>query len=241
LKLSLQPAYLLHSRPYRDTSLLLEAWSRDAGRVGLVAKGARGVRSRLRGLLQPFVPLLLSWSGRGELATLTGAEADGPCPALVGRALLSGLYVNELLLRLVPRNDPHPRLFALYGATLPVLADPHQEERALRLLERDLLEELGYGLVLDHEADTGLPVAPQRRYRYLLERGVVAAESDEPGGIPVSGASLLALARGELRDRVGLKEAKELTRAALALYLGGRPLKSRELFAAFASLRRDER
>lgn len=235
MRVTLQPAYILHHRPYRDTSALLELWTHDFGRIGMVARGARAVGSQLRGILQPFRPLLVSWTGKGELKTLTGAEGSGLVPALSGRALLSGFYLNELLLRMVQRQDPHAELFDAYEAALQGLAHAGQEERALRIFERDLLQALGYGLVLDAEAGTGRAVEPAREYRYQLEKGVVPADAAGQGGIRTSGRSLLSLARSELRDAESLGDAKRLMRAALAFYLGDRPLKSRELFAALVA------
>jgi DNA repair protein RecO (recombination protein O) len=231
MHITLQPGYILHQRPYRDTSALLELWTRDHGRVGAVARGVRTARSRWRGLLQPFRPLLLSWSGRGELVTLTGAECEASAALLGGRAVLSGFYLNELLLRLLPRHDPHPVLFDRYGGTLEDLRRAASYERALRLFERSLLEELGYGLALDCDAETGDAIVPERLYRYELERGPVAVPSGVHSALVVRGATLLGLARGELEEEGVLQEAKRLMRAALALYLGDRPLRSRELFS----------
>lgn len=236
MRVTLQPAYILHHRPYRDTSALLELWTRDFGRVGVVARGARAASSQLRGILQPFRPLLVSWTGKGELKTLTGAEGSGLVPALSGRALLSGFYVNELLLRMVQRQDPHVELFDTYEAALQGLARAGQEEQSLRVFERDLLQALGYGLVLDAEAGTGRAVEPTKEYRFQLEQGLVPADATgQQGGIRISGRSLLSLARGDLRDAESLGDAKRLMRAALAFYLGDRPLKSRELFAALVA------
>lgn len=233
MHVTLQPAYILHHRPYRDTSALLELWTRDFGRIGVVARGARSAGSPLRGVLQPFRALLVSWTGRGELKTLTGAEAAGSAPALSGRALLSGFYVNELLLRVVQRQDPNAELYQAYEQALSGLGGSEREERTLRVFERDLLQALGYGLVLDTEADTGRPVDPAREYRYRADYGVIALDAPEPGGIRIRGASLLSLAQGELSDAESLADAKRLMRAALSPHLGDRPLKSRELFAAF--------
>lgn len=228
----LQPGYVLHRRPYRDSSLLLELLSPQFGRVGLVARGARQAKSRLHGVLQPFRPLLVSWNGAGELATLTAAEADGPVPWLDGRALMGGLYINELLVRLLHRFDPHPALYAAYHAAVQALDAHAVLEPILRRFEKQLLEEIGYGLVLDHDAEQGRPLDPQCLYVYHLLHGPVAVH-----GAPVRdalilrGQSLLDLARGEFADETSLREAKRLTRAALAEQLGGRPLVSRRLFS----------
>ena len=231
MQIVLQPAFVLHHRPYRDTSLLLEAWTPEQGRLGLVARGVRTRRSRWQGLLQPFQPLLLSGSGKGELLTLTTAEEAGwPLPPPPTR-WLSGLYVNELLLRLLPRHDPHPGLFAAYQTVLEALAGSSTEEAALRIFEKRLLAELGYGLLLDIDADSGAPIAAERVYRYVLEQGPCSL-ARTAGGILISGKSLLALRQENLADAGVLREAKRLTRAALGVYLQGRPLQTRELLAA---------
>ncbi len=229
MRVLLQPAFILHRRPYLNTSLLLETFSREQGRLGLVARGASAPRSRLKGLLQPFTPLLLSWTGAGELATLTGAEEAGRPVPLPPNRVLAGLYVNELLVRLLPRQDAQPGLFAAYEAVLAELATADGEEPPLRRFEKKLLEELGYGLTLDREAASGAPIVAEERYRYVLDRGPLAA-SQSRTGVPISGRGLLALRDGILVDPTVLKEVKRLTRAALAEQLRGRTLKTRELY-----------
>ena len=226
----LVPGYLLHLRPYRETSALLDLFTPSLGRVGLVARGVRSPRSRQRGELQPFRPLKLSWSARGELGTLTGVEPDGRAAALRGTALYSGFYLNELLVRLLARQDPHPELYALYQLSLRRLAAEPELEPVLRLFEKRVLEEIGYGLLLDAEAEHGVAVHPQHWYDYHLEGGPVrVADADAPGFV-FCGSSLLAVAREEFSDATVLHDAKRLMRAALALYLGDKPLRSRELF-----------
>jgi DNA repair protein RecO (recombination protein O) len=227
MRVQLDPAYVLHCRPYRETSLILEALSYAHGRVGLVARGARAHRSPWRGLLQPFRPLLLSWSGRHELMTLTGAEAAGG-PSLQGRALLAGLYLNELLVRLVPRGDPLPGLYEEYRLALETLHQGERDQPALRRFERRLLEILGYGMVLGERDDRGEPIDPARVYRYRVESGPVLGEGGE--GVPVRGATLLELTHGPLADPAAAREARQLMRYVLQHYLGDRPLGSRALF-----------
>lgn len=224
--------YVLHSRPWRETSLIVEAFTREHGRVGLVARGVRRARSRLRGALLPFHPLLLSWSGRGELPTLTGAETEGPLRMLRGRALFSGFYLNELLLKLVPRNDAHPDLFDDYRRALARLVESRALDGVLRGFEKRLLDALGYAPPLDRAADTGTPVSPDKRYRYVPERGPVEAAACAEDGPVVSGRTLLALAGGRLvgGDEGERAEARRLMRAILAPHLGPRPLGSRALF-----------
>lgn len=229
MRVLLQPAFILHRRPYLNTSLLLEAFGREHGRLALVARGAAGVRSRLKGLLQPFAPLLLSWAGGGDLATLTAAEEAGRPAALPANRVLSGLYVNELLVRLLPRHDAQPGLFDAYERLLAELATASGEEPALRRFEKTLLDDLGYGLTLDREAGGGATIIAEERYRYQLDRGPVVADRARTG-VPISGRSLLALRNGDLRDPGVLMEVKRLTRAALAEQLRGQVLKTRALY-----------
>jgi DNA repair protein RecO (recombination protein O) len=235
-KILLEPAYVLHQRPYRDTSLLLEVFSPEYGRLGLVARGVKGKNNQRRALLQPFIPLTLSWSGRGELGTLTDVEADGSPHALTGPVLLSGFYLNELLLHLLHRHDPHPELFAHYRYTLQQLGgitNPHEQARqlqvALRLFEKQLLQEIGYGLVLEHEVEQGEAIEPETMYRFVLGQGPMAEPAAMPSPQLFKGSSLLALAAQRLDDAQALRDAKRLTRLVLDHYLAGRKLHSRQL------------
>lgn len=236
LRVSLEPAWILHQRPYRDSSLLLEVFSRTHGRVVLVARGARSSRSRWQGLLQIMRPLALSWSQRGELGTLTGADGRGQARRVPGREVLCGCYLNELLLRLMTRNDPHPDSFDRYEQALGTLAG--NEEQALRVFEKQLLQSLGYGLLLDCEFDSGAAVRAEHWYEYQLERGPVRLVEQQPG-LCLQGSSLLALHRNELTDAQACREAKQLMRAALALYLGARPLRTREVLRQLSTLARE--
>lgn len=230
MRVVLAPAFILHRRPYRESSLLVEALSRDYGRVGLVARGASRPRARLKALLQPFQPLLLSWSGRGDLTTLHAAEELQRLPGLPAARLLSGFYLNELLIMLLARGDPCPELFAGYQRALAELAGDANEQVPLRRFEVELLARLGYGLQLTHEADNGRPLLAGQRYRYLLDRGPVPLTEAGPG-IIISGQSLLALAAGEFGEPAMLQEVKQLTRAALAARLD-KPLQSRAMIGA---------
>ena len=229
-RIDLEPALVLHARPYREASLLLEAFSRGHGRVGLVARGARRPKSRMRGLLQPFVPLLLSWRGRGELSTLTGAEAEGGVLPLAGSEAVVGFYLNELLLRFVHRHDPEPALFDHYRATLAGIAGEGDSEPALRIFEKRLLEAAGYALELKREADSDAAIEPDRRYRYTAQAGPVPWKDDASPGVCVSGSTLLALAREQITGRHALKEAKQLMRWVIDEHCGGRALASRTLW-----------
>jgi len=222
----LQPAFVLHRRPYSNTSLLLEVFLLHEGRLPLLAKGVTSGRALGAALLQPFVPLLVNRSGRGEVRTLGRFEAAGPPLPLRGQQLYCGFYLNELLVRLVQREEPHPALFAAYQETLRRLVEEEDPEPALRRFEIGFLAELGYALLLEHEAETQAAIDPGLRYDYLIERGPAASAAGELGG-----ATLLKLAGGEPLVGDERREARRLLRRVLDHYLGGRPLKSRELFA----------
>lgn len=215
---ALQPAWLLASRAYGDSSLLLEVFAREHGRIGLVARGARGPKSRLRGLLQTFTPLLLSWSGRGDLATLTGAEAQAAAIALGGERIFYGWYLNELLTRLLHRHDAHAALFDLYAALMPALTGSEAEaQRALRLFEKYLLAEIGYGLLLP------ATLQAESLYRYDWDRGPLA---DHEG---YAGSSLIALRDDCFDSPRALADARCLLQAALRRQLGERELETPKL------------
>jgi DNA repair protein RecO (recombination protein O) len=228
LRVELEPGYILHHRPFRDTSLLLEAFSRDHGRIGLVARGARGPRSRLKGVLQPFRPLLLSWQLRGELGTLTAAESSGvfATPPAGGDALLGLYYLNELLLRLTARSDPHRELFGVYAGAVAALTGGEPVAPVLRRFEKGLLDTLGYGPNLERDA-AGEPIEAETTYRYDPALGLAVCRPDAAGAL--LGASLRALADDRLEDARALADARRLLRAALDVHLEGRPLKTREL------------
>jgi DNA repair protein RecO (recombination protein O) len=184
-RIDLQPAFVLHHRPYRDTSRILELFTRDYGRVCVFARGARGGRTKagsLLSVLQPFNPLLISWSGRGEAGQLTAAEFDGGFSALPPDRVVSGYYLNELLLKLFARHDSHPDVFALYASTVERLKLSSEPLRPLRIFEKRLLEALGYGLALDSEAN-GEPLDPAVAYHYRLEYGALRAAGVQEGGL----------------------------------------------------------
>jgi DNA repair protein RecO (recombination protein O) len=231
-KVLLDPAWILHHYPYRDSSLLLEVFSREHGRLGLVARGARASKSRWRGLLQGFRPLLLSWSQRGELGTLTAVENRAGMSVPGTRHLMSAWYLNELLMRLLTRHDPHPQLFSAYEQALQDL--DAAEQPTLRIFEKQLLQELGYGLLLDYEAESGRPVVADALYEYRLESGPVPCDVRRDNGLYLCGSSLLALHAGRLTDPAACQEVKQLMRAVLSLYLGARPLRTREVLRQMA-------
>lgn len=241
-RVQLQPAYVLHHRPYRDTSRILELFTRDHGRVCVFARGARGAGGKtqsLTSMLQPFNRLLLSWSGGGEAGRLTGAEFDGAYGILPPERLVSGCYLNELLLKLFARHDAHPDVFALYGHTVDSLKGAGEPVRALRLFEKRLLEALGYGLELAVEAGSGLPVEAEHTYVYRLEQGVIRTHEGAEGALVFSGAALLSLASEELADGASCNDARRLLRAAVDRCLEGRELKSRQVMLALRNMQRE--
>lgn len=225
-----QPAYLLHTYPYRETSLVAEIYTRDVGRVGLIARGARRPRSALRGVLMAFQPLLLGWSGKSELKTLHKAEWQGGYLPLRGLSLICGFYLNELLLKLLPREDPHEQLFEAYAGALAQLPGAQDHAAVLRRFERVLLRELGYGLVLDREVFGGTRIEAGARYCYVPERGplpagLVAAQS----GVELAGQTLIDMAVDRYADPQTVQQSKALMRALINHCMGQQTLHTRQL------------
>jgi DNA repair protein RecO (recombination protein O) len=227
----LQPAYVLHQRAYRNTSALLEVLTREYGRIGVIAKGIKGKGGESRrGILQPFINLLLSYSGKQDLHTLIAAESAGDNIRLSGQPLFSAFYLNELLMRLLHRGDAHAELFDGYNDAITRLKQGEASEPVLRRFEICLLQELGYGLMLETDAVNHAPIAADRRYFYDPLRGPLPAELTKTSLPLVSGACLHALAGADFSDPVFWPEMKTLMRNVLAHHLDGRPLRSRELF-----------
>jgi len=223
-----QPAYVLHTYPYRETSLIVEVFSRDFGRLPLMARGARRPKSAVRGLLLSFQPLSLSWFGKAELRTLHSAEWQGGQPLLQGTALICGFYLNELLLKLLHRDDPHEQLFLYYQETLQELARRKDYAAVLRRFEMNLLKELGYALMLAHDADSGAAIEPDVPYRYVFERGPVRQKTGQ-NGVELRGKTLLDMAADDYGDPVTLQQSKALMRALINHYLGEDTLHTRQI------------
>lgn len=223
------PACILHRRDYRNTSLLLELFTPQLGRLPAIARGVKSARSQRAAILQPFTPLLVCLAGRGEIQSLGQAEAEGRAYHLTGDRLYCGFYINELMMRLLERRDPYPGLYAFYLQTLARLASQDSAEQCLRDFEVQLMIELGYGMLFDHTADTAAPVEPDLIYHYVIEQGPVSGDMG-PVDHRIHGRTLLCLHNRQLLDETGASEAKRLMRRVLAHYLGDKPLKSRELF-----------
>ncbi len=231
----LTPAYVLHQYAYRDTSRIVEAFTAEHGRLSLFARGAAGPKSSLRGVLRPFQRLLLSWSGKSEACQLVTAEIDGTAMHLPAKRLMSGFYLNELLLKLTLRGDPHPEIFDAYDHTVRALGSGEDEESNLRRFEKRLLDDLGYGLELAR-TNEGLPIEPDSYYRFRAQSGPQPCVADAPGA--VYGQSLTDLDAEAFADMRSLRDAKRLLRAAIDVCLDGKSLKSREFLQ---DLRRRER
>ncbi len=224
-RVALTLGYLLHHRPWRDTSRILEVLTREHGRLTLFARGVRAPSARLAPVLQPFQPLLFSWSGRGEAPTLTGAERAEHCATLPPECLLPAFYLNELLLRLTTRHDPLPELFDHYHETLARLRAGAPLEPALRIFEKRLLEVLGYGLNLATEAHSGKRIEADGYYHFRARQGLIASSAGAVGAL--AGRSLLELSRESLESARSLEDARRLLQAALGACLEGRPLATR--------------
>jgi DNA repair protein RecO (recombination protein O) len=232
-----EPGFILHTYPFKETSVVAEVFTRGHGRMALIARGARRPASALRGLMQPFTPLLLSWFGKSELKTLHGAEWQGGLIAPQGRALMCGFYLNELMLRLLARGDAHELLYDRYVDTLDQLAGESSSvdyERILRRFEKNLLSEIGYGATFDIDADNGTPIEPDVRYVFQPERGALRAIGQP--GCPVSGQTLIDLAAGHFERPATLAEAKALMRTLINHTLGAKPLYTRQLLRELTEL-----
>ena len=222
LRVNLEPAYVLHRRPYRDTSFIAELFTANYGRVSVVARSARGLQSRYKGKLELFSPLLVSWAGRHELKSLGNIELQGMPLLFSGNTLLCGFYMNELLIRLLQRDDPYPNLFRFYQEALQKMTVRDQLQMTLRCFEKNLLQELGYGLSFLH-------IQPENYYQYVPENGFRLCHQDQSREDIFSGHSLLALREERCEDATWLPEAKRLMRLVLERHLGNKPIKSREL------------
>ncbi len=225
-----QAGYVLHVYPYSETSLIVESFTREHGRVPLLAKGAKRPGSALRGVLMQFQKVGLSWSGRGDLRTLTRGEWLGGIPALGQTALFCGFYLNELLLKLLARDDPHERLFDCYERALIELASGAKGAQVLRVFEKELLREIGYAVNLQVDAVSGEAIDPQARYAYMPDTGLRRLRSGEAAERELSGAVALAIDRNDYSESSTANHAKRLLRSLIDLHLNGRKIATRQIF-----------
>jgi DNA repair protein RecO (recombination protein O) len=236
----LERGYVLHQRPYRNTSLIVDCLTERYGRQSLVAQGARRSTSRQSAVLQPFRRVRFSWIRRGELGRLTHVEADADSLDIRGDALLAAFYLNELLLRLVPSGDHNDEIVSCYSICLDQLAETHNAARALRLFELELLDALGYRVDLDQDFRTGKPIESECDYVFEHEGGLTASNTDTKMET-FSGTHLISLRERRLDESASLSSAKRLLGGILDVHLGGRPLKTRQVMRDIVDRKRADR
>lgn len=227
MKVYQQPVYILHRKSYRESSLLVEIFSKEYGRLTLIAKGCRRKKSQIRGLFLSFKPLLVSWTGKGELPILTAIEQTGFCPHLPSEYISCGYYINELILKLLHRHDAHELLYDKYHESISRLMEGENPATILRIFEKQLLQEIGFGLVLDHDVDTGEIITANMNYQYYPQKGPVAVDSNMQNAI--SGTTLVALRDEKFKTHEERLQAQRLTRTLIDIQLGGRELRSRRV------------
>lgn len=231
-RVSHQPAYLLHARPWSETSLLVDMFTREYGRFRLLAKGARRQKTGQRAVLQPFQPLIISWSGKRSLGTLTGVESRSSHLRLRAGHLASAYYMSELLFKFLHAHDAHEALFEAYDEVISGLCGGGEPESLLRRFECSLLSEVGYGLQLEHDALSLQPVEAGARYTYYPEKGPVKIQSGDPeAGFTVSGETLRGLAARHFENEQIQKESKQLLRMLLTRQINGRVFNTRKVYA----------
>jgi len=230
-RVSNESIFILHQRPFSETSLLIEGFSRNYGRVVLMAKGVKKRKSRLRGMLLPFQRVTASWSGKGEIKTMINADMGGCRKSLAGEKLFCGYYLNELILLTLQKGDPHEKLFDCYAHTVNKLSEDSDIEKTLRIFEKNLLQEIGYGLNLTHDVASGAPIDPNVTYLYIWGSGAIPRESSTDSGAVIQGGSLLALHEETIFSELHRRELKQLTRGVIDYQLGGKPIKSRRMYS----------
>ncbi len=236
MRVEKENAFILHQRAYSETSSILDIFSQNFGRFSLIAKGIKKQNSSKGSVLQQFQPLLLSWAGKSDLKTLTAAESNSDTFAMIPGSMYCGFYINELIIRLLHQHDPHPKLFIYYKDTLKQLS-MGVSEKVLRLFEKYLLIEIGYGVILDHDVDNN-KIDENKDYYYVPESGPVKTEEEKQGAVKIKGKSLIAFANENLDDKDVLADIKNLMRVLLQIQLGDKPLQSRKLMNKFLSLSR---
>lgn len=237
MRVNLQPAFILHGRPYRDTSLLVDVLSQEYGRINGVLRGVRSKSSRFKGIARPFTPLVMSWSGKGKLVTIHSLEPSGESYWLTGKALVSAFYLNELLIRFLHPYDPQADIYAIYARALAGLhaANANNLEPILRTFEFDLLKLLGFGLQLSKTRDTRETVLPDKFYVVIPDSGIEPLVAATPNENCWLGRRLVAIEARDFSSIEVQRDAKRLIRLLLQPMLGGRPLKSRACFSGVAA------
>ena len=233
MKVELTPCYILHHRSYRETSLILDVFSREYGRLALVAKGVKRQKNSSRNLLQPNQKLNIAWSIRGDMGTLTAVEREGEATNLIDGWLLAAFYLNELVIRLLHKHESHPELFDAYTTAMQKFNSLEAEQSTLRIFEKYLLQSLGYGLVLDHDVVSGKAIDSTANYYYQIDYGPMRKTPLVSDYVEIAGRTLTALKQDKIIDLSSLREAKRLMRGTLKKHLGAKPLASRELYQAY--------
>ena len=231
MSVELQPAYILHTRPYRDTSMLVDFLTPEFGRITAVARGVRSRKTPKRNLLNPFTRLLISFQGKSDLKLLTQFEAEGVHFTLTAKHLFSGFYLNELLVRLLPELDAHPEIYALYEQSLQKLNAQQELEPLLRYFELQLLHELGYGIDFMADAKSGEIITDRQNYCLDPLQGFYLAHAEVPVNFQFTGQHINAIAHDDFDLPEVKQTAKRITRILLKPLLGSKPLMSRELFS----------
>jgi len=237
MKVGLTPCHILHQRSYKESSLILDVFSREYGKLSLVSRGIKKKKTNERYLMQANQRLNIAWSIRGEMGTLTDIESDGNFTTLDGSRAISAFYLAELLVRLLHKHEPYQKLFDAYSIALGKLKKKSPEDTTLRVFEKHLISSLGYGLVLDHDVDSGMAIEEDKNYFYYIDHGPVENQIKTSGFVTVSGRTLITLDRENIDNPIDLLEAKNLMRKTLKKHLGDKPLASRELYRAFTAER----
>lgn len=233
-----QQAFLLHRKPYTESSLLLDVFTREHGRLTVLAKGARRLKSPFRGLIHLFKPLTISFTGKGQLPILTNVENGPYVTDLRHQYLACGFYLNELVMKFLQRYDAHESLFDAYSQALSSLQMQQDANRVLRIFEKQLLRDIGFGIVLDHDIDTGKPIEHQHDYHYIPERGPALAIIQDERLLKVRGATLTSLHEEQLSEKTHQNEARKLTRVLIDHQLRGKEIRSRSIMHAMLKYRR---
>lgn len=233
MKVELTPCYILHRRDYSESSLILEVFSREYGRLNLIAKGAKRNKKKQGISYNLYQKYHISWVAKSELGTLTDIELASLSDPLRPELMMTGFYMNEIMLRLLHKHESHPELFDSYDSIIIQLINKASEQIVLRYYEKTLLQTLGYGVILDHEVETDEHLDANKEYFYKFDYGPVLVPANKDSGINVSGKTLLELDTETLSDTKNINEAKLLLRTILDQHLGDRPLASRELYQAY--------
>jgi DNA repair protein RecO (recombination protein O) len=233
MKVELTPCYILHRRDYSESSLILEVFSREHGRINLIAKGAKRNKKQQGINHNLYQKYHMSWVAKSELGTLIDIELPSISGSLKAEIMMTGFYMNEILLRLLHKHESHPELFDSYDAAINRLINNMPEQIVLRYYEKTLLQSLGYGVILDHDVASGESINAEKDYYYKFDFGPSLESNNSDSGVSISGKTLLELDAETLSDSKNINEAKILLRLILDQHLGERPLASRELYQAY--------